>query len=123
MTDKTIADVLDKSIDKLSVVAEAIRKAAPDFWAASVRAHRLEGVVQVVAWAAVAIASGALLHRGARMMRSDKYDDLAPVLFIIGGVLGLVALIAAFAAGDTALNKCLNPEWFASWDIINAVKP
>ena len=122
---KTIADVLDKSIDKLSAVAEAIQKAAPDFWRSSVRGHRIEGITHLVIWLAVATIAALGMRAFFREMRKDRCDqaDSAIPAMIVGCIAAVIAIIAALSSGGDTVNKVINPEWFAAWDLIRAVKP
>jgi hypothetical protein len=126
---KTIADVLDKSIDKLSggaaEIAKAVKQAAPHAWEVAVRQQFAEGCVYFIAWSVVFVAllgfSVWLCRNRERIWKSAEEEYAEPfvmigVLMLIGGMLG-----AGSAAARAAL-QVANPEYAAAMAILEAVK-
>jgi hypothetical protein len=133
MTDKTIADVLDKSIDKLSggaaEVAKTIKSMAPHAWEVAVRQQVVEGVTSLVVMAA-AIACALLFYRllGAKMNERDKpiyqvayLSDLAMALRIVFVAL-LVGVLVSIGCAIHGAKRLANPEYYAAMAILGAVK-
>lgn len=130
MTDKTIADVLDKSIDRLSggasEIAKAAKQVAPHAWEVAVRQQVIEGTVYFVLLGLAIVASVSLLIYAARnggwenMSESDaKPSGLA---LIAGGFIGTISGIALLCGLSGNVGRIVNPEYAAAEALLEAVK-
>jgi hypothetical protein len=127
MSDKNIADVADRLVNDVERVIAALQKHAPEFWAMSVRGYRIEAVgnllIAAVLGVAVYLCARHVSAYFAKKEATDAEDIMAVVAGIAGGILAVVLLIATLANGSETVNKLINPEWYAAWDVIKAVKP
>lgn len=129
MTDKTIADVLEKSIDKLSggaaELAKAAKQVAPHAWEVAVRQQVIQGVSLAVVWFGLLASIYALVRWGIYLKRdngSQTEDDLGIGAFIIAGMIAFLAALAAICGSADVIGMIFNPEYYAARAILGAVK-
>lgn len=148
MPDKTIADVLDKSIDKLSggaaEIAKAVKQVAPHAWEVAVRQQVVEGALGLAtglaiaalgAYAAVRIWRAApALKREKQLLEKRRWSfnsgkepedidvdlEMFPIWLALCVAL-LVALLGSIRVSAYA-PMVVNPEYYAAQAILEAVK-
>lgn len=139
---KTIADVLDKSIDKLSggaaEVAKAVKQVAPHAWEVAVRQQVVEGwaclVPQALAALVLLVAYGLLLRhagawhasalaKGIRRFGKDVGDASDFWFPFVGlSVIAMMVLLLICGFGSRSVMQIANPEYYAAKAILEAVK-
>lgn len=128
MSEKTMADVADKTVDHIDRFAAAVAKVAPQGWDFLVRAHRIEGITDLVVWLGFAAAAAFCLLRGLEWFKALRAEDGpcpsdAGVLWlIVGGCFTLVVAIAAVASGSETLTQIWAPEYTAGRELLQAVR-
>lgn len=134
---KTIADVLDKSIDKLSggaaEIAKAVKQVAPHAWEVAVRQQLVEAYVGMGVFVAGCALLLVLIRVTRRIARSedsggrvrgyfgDSEPSAAAPFTLSAGLLAIVLMIRAFWCVPDDVMQALNPEYYAAWEFINAV--
>lgn len=129
MTDKTIADVLDKSIDKLSggaaELAKAAKQVAPHAWEVAVRQQVIEGGIQFAFHAALGAVFVYCLvltrRRWGGLVDGAGQADFPPAPYILAAILLWGAGLSLSCAFD-ALPRVINPQYYAAKAILEAVK-
>lgn len=123
--DKTMADVADKAVDKITAgveaVAKAVEKVAPHVWEVLVRQAFAEGVVSLVT-AAVTILVVSIAARLAWKRRKSLDDDLWSPLLIPGGMIAAFGIVFAIMELRDGLLHVLTPEYYAATQLIEAAK-
>jgi hypothetical protein len=136
VTDKTIADVLDKSIDKLSggaaEVAKAVKHIAPHAWEVAVRQQIVEGITTLAmvalafcTWLWVLHKYRAVLKKCGGVHMDERAIDVnaAFIMALCTGCVGCTVAVYGFNVAPTAIQKLITPEYYAAWEFIDAVKP
>jgi len=126
MNEKTMADVLDKSIDKLSggaaEIAKAAKQVAPHAWEVAVRQQAVEGVADALTGAVCLVAIVVLARLAMKHRR--RLDDAGALE--VAMLLGAFATVVLFGVGVCELRDGLlqvaNPEYYAAKAILEAVK-
>jgi hypothetical protein len=147
MTDKTIADVLDHGIEKLSggaaEIAKAAKQVAPHAWEVAVRQQVVEACVDLASCLLLTVAAALLLKWGMRYAgekrfyssetgdfteekptRSDK-KGFASGRSVVASIALFAAAVCAFGTfltAQSALMQLSNPEYYAAKAILEAVK-
>lgn len=129
MTDKTIVDVADKAVDKLSGGVEALAKQfsvlAPKAWEALVRQQVIEGAVDLALCVAIGVAAAIfcprLYRRAAAWHQKSPYGggDMAMIAIAIVGAF--VALVVVVEGREAAL-QLGNPQYYAAKALAEMVK-
>ena len=133
MNDKTIADVLDKSIDKLSggaaEIAKAVKQVAPHAWEVAVRQQVAEGATGLVLGLIVCCALVAVnvhcVRRAKGWYVEAEKDCNGPGVIIALILLGVATAVFGSCAVDEVRGSALklaNPEYYAAKAILEAVK-
>jgi len=127
MTDKTIAEVLDKSIDKLSggatEVAKTIKSMAPHAWEVAVRQQVLDGIVWCVIWLVFLVPTVVVARVAIRRFHDDKADPDGTIsAALVAGFAALLLSMALLMDGRKAIGKIANPEYYAAMAILGADK-
>lgn len=138
MTDKTIADVADHAIDKLSggaaELARAAKSVAPHAWDVVVRQQVIEGTVRLLTLAVGAVAIVVLIKTCRAIAHSKdaqgnergylgEHDPSPAVPFWLGAVaLSIFLAIRVFFYLPEDIARIANPEYTAAQSLIGAVK-
>lgn len=135
MTDKTIADVLDKSIDKLSggaaEIAKAAKAAAPHAWEVAVRRQVIVGItdlllqlcaVALIVWM-VRISRRVLAARDWKLGDLDDGPNAAFWACTVTAILGIVVATWIIGEEPRPINRLLAPEYYTAVDLIDELRP
>ena len=146
MTDKTIADVLDKSVDKLSggaaEVAKAIKQMAPHAWEVAVRQQAIEGWAGLITCSVVialcaAVALVAKPYIGEKKYSSDgggfdsdkpnytgaqRYPTTRSMLALLSLAAAMVVSVGCACGVYSSALQVANPEYYAAQAFLGAIK-
>lgn len=146
MSDKNMADVADKAVDKLAAgveqVAAAFKKVAPPAWDVMVRQQFVAGIVDLAAFAIGVVAVFVLARRAktlaeqivSRKIRGDVREvkrgyvdhDADPTMafpWLAAAVLLTVLSAIKFVWWvPESVQQIVNPEYFAAKELLGAGK-
>lgn len=136
MTDKNMADVADRAVDKLSAIADAIGRIAPGTWESAVNSERAEGITWIVlialGWAAFVpclirfVAEWRKQERYGNRERGEQVEEGSVVVMgtygVLGAVIGLFAFIVTCSELPDAVSRVVGPEYWAAHSILRAVQ-
>lgn len=134
MSDKNMADVADKVVDKVEALVQAMAKVAPEVWETMVRAERIAGVTRVVTW--VLLLGVAYVAYRVTKWRVEQWKGLygdeaeSALLYDAGAFFGAaigVSLIVAcvvtlFVSGGSVAQQILVPEYAAGMRLLEAAR-
>lgn len=131
MTDKNMADVADKAVDKLAAVAEAIGRMAPGVWESAVRSERVEGIVNVALLLGLCVMAVFALRKFSselaawKVLERKPYDDF-PLMPPVWGLVALTASVVAIGMNcDNLANevaRVVSPDYYAAHSLLSVVK-
>lgn len=132
---KTLADVADHAIDKLSggaaEIARAVKQVAPHAWEVAVRRQVICGftdlalqlmAVACVLWL-VSLSRKTLAARGGRLWDTENDCPTAAIWPCLASAIA--ALIVGIWVADTLprpINRILAPEYYAAVDLLDDLK-
>lgn len=133
-----VSTVVDKVAGLLEKMAGKIGVAADKVWPWLVKQQYIEGATSVVTFGVLFVLSVFCAKKFAVWMGESTvrgrdedfsvHDEkenrimLYRVVWGVGGAVAVIATIAAFFQGVTALQQLINPEYFALMDLLKAAK-
>ncbi len=127
MSDKNMADVADKALDKVSEMAAAAAKLAPQAWEIMVRQQVIEGVTYSIVCVFWTILAAVFLGWAQRVVRAGMDADTFPpngknVTAVFGGCIALALIIGCLISLPGFVLQASNPEYYAIQELLRAAR-
>src|SRR5688572_13770236 len=118
MSDKNMADVADKAVDKLAEVEVETGRMKTGVCESAVRSERVEGIVNVTLLLAgcvlATLASRKALSEMAEFRKHDRDATGFAVWCVVAGCALLFAVIAMIGNAGDEISRAVSPEYYAA---------
>jgi hypothetical protein len=125
MSDKNIADVANKAIDKIEQLAQAMASRAPEGWDLLVRAERLSGWIDLATALVCAIVAIFAFRFAKKVLSEDEEGSYRSDSTIFAGgalyVLAAIMLIPVLLNARSGFFSVSCPEHYAATKVLQLV--
>jgi len=116
---------IDKLAGNINAAADALRRAAPEVWAAAHRQVLIESALEIIVWVIFALLSWKLVIKARAGLANDRASDVqemtAWAMLVVAGVLIFILILEVTIGGASTITTLINPDYAAVKLLVSTV--